>query len=142
MDPKQVEALRKAYNEEHPKEKKIPKGPNAWSEITTRLKKVCDDATLACITHALVRKPAAPTQISTHAGFTVAPRLCHRRRGRGETENFLAGEMKGRPAPRGALAAKCAWDVALPAGFRLPWGADWSCGVGSSCVVALTVGHR
>lgn len=66
MDPKQVEALRKAYNKEHPGERLIPKGPDVWGEITTRLKKVCDAATLACITHALVRKPAAPISWATN----------------------------------------------------------------------------
>lgn len=66
MDPEQVEALRKAYNREHPGERAIPKGPHVWGEITRRLKKVCDEATLACVTHALVRKPAAPISWKTN----------------------------------------------------------------------------
>jgi len=64
MDPREVEKLREAYNEEHPDEPNIGKGPNAWQEITRRLKDECNaktaNAQRACVVHSLVKKPAAP----------------------------------------------------------------------------------
>jgi len=66
MDALEVEALRNAYNKEHPGEKSIPKGPHVWQEITKRLKNVCDEGTQACVVHALVKKPTAPASWSTN----------------------------------------------------------------------------
>jgi hypothetical protein len=61
MDADEVEALRKAYNKEHPREKPIPKSSHVWQDITKRLKDVCDEGTQACVVHALVKKPSAPS---------------------------------------------------------------------------------
>lgn len=66
MDAAEVEALRVAYNKEHPREKPIPKGPHVWQDITSRLKDVCDKATQACVVHALVKKPTAPINWQTN----------------------------------------------------------------------------
>ena len=64
MDPREVEKLRLAYNEEHPHDPQIPKTDGAWHEITRRLKDECNNKTAeaerACVAHALVKKPAAP----------------------------------------------------------------------------------
>jgi len=61
MEADEVEALRLAYNREHRHKTPIAKGPHVWQEITRRLKDVCDKATQACIVHALVKKPTAPS---------------------------------------------------------------------------------
>lgn len=60
MDAREIEALRVAYNKEHPHEKPIKKGPNIWAEITKRLKDACRAATHECIVRNLITKPAAP----------------------------------------------------------------------------------
>jgi hypothetical protein len=60
MDEKEVEALRVAYNKEHPNEKPIPKGKDVWSQITFRLKEACKASTPECIVRNLIDKPAAP----------------------------------------------------------------------------------
>jgi len=60
MDPREVEALRVAYNKEHPHEDPIKQGPKAWMDITRRLKDACDTGAPACIVHSLVKKPEAP----------------------------------------------------------------------------------
>lgn len=60
MDARDIEALRKAYNKEHPHEKPIPKGKRVWSEITQRLKDACKASTPECIVRNLIHKPAAP----------------------------------------------------------------------------------
>ena len=62
MDPREVEKLRVAYNEEHPDEPPIRKTGRVWQEITERMRKVCRESAVerACIAHALVKKPAAP----------------------------------------------------------------------------------
>jgi hypothetical protein len=59
MDELDLEALRKAYNAEHPKEKPIPPS-NVWEELTRRLKKACDAGTPECIVRKLIKKPTAP----------------------------------------------------------------------------------
>lgn len=60
MDARELEALRKAYNKEHPHEKPIKKGTHVWGEITQRLKEACKAATPECIVRNLIHKPAAP----------------------------------------------------------------------------------
>lgn len=60
MDPREVEQLRVAYNEEHPDEPPIRKSRHIWFDISERMKEECNKATRACIAHALVKKPAAP----------------------------------------------------------------------------------
>ena len=62
MDDREIDALRVAYNKEHPHEKKIKKstGKAVWDEITFRLKEACKASTPECIVRNLVRKPAAP----------------------------------------------------------------------------------
>jgi len=60
MDAREVEALRVAYNKEHPHEKAIPKKGSVWKEITRRLQKACDSGTPECIVRNLVHKPSAP----------------------------------------------------------------------------------
>jgi hypothetical protein len=60
MDARELEALRKAYNKEHPHEKPIKKGEHVWAEITRRLKEACKAATPECIVRNLIHKPAAP----------------------------------------------------------------------------------
>jgi hypothetical protein len=60
MDPREVEKLRVAYNEEHPGEKPVPKGSGAWTEITKRLRDVCDSGAEECVVRALIKKPSAP----------------------------------------------------------------------------------
>lgn len=60
MDDRLLEALRVAYNKEHPHEKPIPKGANIWEDITKRLHAACKAATPECIVRNLVHKPTAP----------------------------------------------------------------------------------
>jgi hypothetical protein len=66
MDPREVEALRIAYNKEHHREKPIKKGPGVWKEITTRLKEACDSAMPECIVRNLIHKPNAPMSWKTN----------------------------------------------------------------------------
>lgn len=60
MDKKELEALRVAYNKEHPHEKPIKKKDNIWKEITHRLKEACKSSTFECVVRNLVHKPSAP----------------------------------------------------------------------------------
>ena len=60
MDPREVEALRVAYNKEHPHEPPVKKGDGAWTEMTRRMKDSCKTGTPECLVHALVQKPDAP----------------------------------------------------------------------------------
>ena len=60
MDAKGLEALRIAYNQEHPKEKPIARKANIWKEITHRLRKACKVASSECIVRNLMEKPSAP----------------------------------------------------------------------------------
>ena len=60
MDPREVEALRVAYNKEHPHETPVKKGDGAWSDMTRRMKDSCKTGTPECIVHSLVQKPDAP----------------------------------------------------------------------------------
>jgi hypothetical protein len=60
MDPREVEKLRVAYNEEHPDEAPIRKSQHVWQDITERMREECRTAQRACIARALVKKPAAP----------------------------------------------------------------------------------
>jgi len=60
MDEREVEALRVAYNKEHPHEKPIKKGKDIWNQITFRLKEACKSSTHECIVRNLIEKPAAP----------------------------------------------------------------------------------
>jgi len=61
MDPEEVEALRIAYNKEHPHESPIKKGITVWKDITRRLKDACGSGTPECIVHSLIQRPAAPS---------------------------------------------------------------------------------
>jgi Ulp1 protease family, C-terminal catalytic domain/Intraflagellar transport complex B protein 46 C terminal len=67
MDPQLVEALRLAYNKEHPHEKPIKEGSHVWFEITRRLKDACDSGTPECIVHSLVQRPSAPAEWSANS---------------------------------------------------------------------------
>jgi hypothetical protein len=60
MDARELNALRIAYNKEHPREKPIKKGASVWTEITARLKATCRAATPECIVRNLIHKPSAP----------------------------------------------------------------------------------
>jgi hypothetical protein len=68
MDPREVEKLRVAYNEEHPDEAPIRKSQHVWQDITERMREECRTAQRACITHALVKKPAAPESWAANGG--------------------------------------------------------------------------
>jgi hypothetical protein len=67
MDEREVEALRVAYNKEHPHEKPIPKTGNIWDQITFRLKEACKASTHECIVRNLIEKPAAPMSWKVNA---------------------------------------------------------------------------
>lgn len=60
MNARDLDALRVAYNKEHPHEKPIKKGPKIWEEIGDRLKEACKSTTPECIVRNLISKPAAP----------------------------------------------------------------------------------
>ena len=60
MDDRDLEALRKAYNKEHPHEPPIPKGKGVWEQMTRRMKDACKGSTPECIVRNLMHKPAAP----------------------------------------------------------------------------------
>lgn len=66
MDARELEALRHAYNKEHPKETPIKKGNGVWNEITRRLKDACDSAMPECIVRNLIHKPNAPMSWKTN----------------------------------------------------------------------------
>lgn len=60
MDKRDLEALRVAYNKEHPHEKPISSKADVWAEMTKRLKDACKSSTPECIVRNLIDKPAAP----------------------------------------------------------------------------------
>ena len=65
-DTKQIDALRIAYNKEHPKETPIPKGSSesVWTTLKSRLHDACQ--TEACIVTSLIQKPSAPMDWATN----------------------------------------------------------------------------
>lgn len=66
-DAEQMEALRKAYNYDHPASKDIAKGPpeKVWAELKKRFHKDCQDMD-ACIVHSLIKNASAPMTWSSN----------------------------------------------------------------------------
>ena len=66
LDPKEVENLRKVYNEEHPNEPPIP--PNGggkgseivWNQIQKRMQNSCKTGRAECIISHMLRRPVGP----------------------------------------------------------------------------------
>lgn len=62
MDANDIEKLRKVFNEEHPSEKPVAKGPieKVWKQIQSRLHAKCASKTPECVIANLLEKQKAP----------------------------------------------------------------------------------
>jgi len=62
FDAKEVENVRKVYNEEHPRDSPIPSGrpTDVWNSIKQRLRDECESGRSECILAHLLRRPKAP----------------------------------------------------------------------------------
>lgn len=62
FDAKEVENVRKVYNQEHPRESQISPGDpvTVWSEVKKRLHDACKSGHAECILANLIQKPKAP----------------------------------------------------------------------------------